>query len=62
MSRSHFAVITDHAIGHYEGRTVIEFIREFLLQFGLFGGLAWMLLKILVVMMPLMPLMLLIAA
>ena len=32
---------------------MIEFIREFLLQFGLIGGLVWMLLKILVVMMPL---------
>jgi NADH-quinone oxidoreductase subunit H len=31
---------------------VIDIIREFFLQFGLIGDLAWMLLKILVIMMP----------
>ena len=32
---------------------MIDFIREFLVQFGTIGMLLWMLLKILVVMMPL---------
>jgi len=32
---------------------VIDFLREFLIQFGLFGELAWLLLKIIVVMLPL---------
>ena len=31
---------------------MIDIIREFFLQFGLIGDLAWMLLKILVIMMP----------
>jgi NADH-quinone oxidoreductase subunit H len=31
---------------------VIDLIREFFLQFGLLGGLAWMLVKILVIMLP----------
>ena len=32
---------------------MIDFIREFLLQFGYIGSFLWMLLKILTVMMPL---------
>ncbi|MEY2867310.1 MAG: NADH-quinone oxidoreductase subunit NuoH, partial [Pseudomonadota bacterium] len=31
---------------------MIDLIREFFLQFGLIGSLAWMLVKILVIMLP----------